>query len=314
MALIFINESKADNESHQFDWWGAATLGISLSALVLVLEKGYSWGWFSASAIICYIVTLAAGFIFVLIESKQKEPIVDLKFFQSEVFNTTVINNFVVFMSMMGTVYMVPYFVQMFLGYDATQTGYLFMPMAFMMMIAAPLGGNLVGKVKPKYVICVSTLIAAIGIFMFAGLDARSTAIDIMIPISVMAFGMGFGMAQRTNIITTAVPAEEVGSASSVLALARNIAGAFGIAVFSTLLNNSITQKIMTTAYHSTIQITNAIIAKEGASLIILNAYMESYKFVFIVAAIILFVGGLLALFINVSKEDMANAKEVIVE
>jgi len=314
MAILFISESKSDNQSHRFDWWGAGTLGICLSALVLVLEKGYAWGWVSVSAIICYIVTLVAGFIFVLIENKQKEPIVDLKFFKSEVFNTTVANNFVVFMSMMGAVYLVPYFVQIFLGYDATQTGYLFIPMAFCMLIAAPLGGSLVGKVKPKYVICASTLVAAIGIFMFTGLDARSTAMGVMIPISVMAFGMGFGMAQRTNIITTAVPAEEVGSASSVLALARNIAGAFGIAVFGTLLNNSINKKIMETAAQSAIKITSEVVYKQGAGLILLNAYMASYKIVFIVASVILFLGALGALFINVSKEDMANAKEVIVE
>jgi len=314
MAFIFIKESVADKASKNFDWWGAAALGVCLSALVLVLEKGYDWQWMSLSSIICYIITIAAGFIFVKIEKNQKEPIVDLRFFQNKVFVDTIINNFIVFMAMMGAVYMVPYFVQIFLGYDATQTGYLFMPMAFMMMLAAPLGGNLVGKVKPKYVICASTLVAAVGMFMFTGLDARSTAMDIIIPISVMAFGMGFGMAQRTNIITTAVPSQEVGSASSVLALARNIAGAFGIAVFGTILNNSINTKVLSTAYHSAINAADILQYKQGASLIILNAYMASYGIVFITAGIILLIGAAGALAINVSKEDMAGAKKVHIE
>ncbi|HQK64044.1 MAG TPA: DHA2 family efflux MFS transporter permease subunit, partial [Candidatus Staskawiczbacteria bacterium] len=202
MAMMFIKESIADKGAKYFDWWGAAALGVCLSTLVLVLEKGYTWKWLSLASIICYAITLIAGIIFVKIEKGQKEPIVDLKFFKNEIFVTTMVNNFIIFMSMMGAVYMVPYFVQIFLGYDATQTGYLFMPMAFMMMLAAPLGGNLVGKVKPKYVIAASTLVAAVGVFMFTGLDARSNAMAIIIPISVMAFGMGFGMAQRTNIVT----------------------------------------------------------------------------------------------------------------
>jgi len=311
MAILFIKESIADKEAKYFDWWGAAALGVCLSTLVLVLEKGYEWGWISLASIICYIVTLVAGYIFVKIEQGQKEPIVDLKFFQNNIFVGTITNNFVVFMAMMGAVYMIPYFAQVFMGYDATQTGYLFMPMAFMMMIAAALGGNLIEKIKPKYVIAISTLIAAGGTFMFTALDARSTAMDIIIPISIMAFGMGLGMAQRTNIITTAVPEQEVGSASSVLALARNIAGAFGIAVFGTLLNNSITRKVMETAYHSSINITNPIIYQQGAGLIILNAYMASYKIVFITASAILLFGAVAALWINVSKEDMANAKKV---
>jgi EmrB/QacA subfamily drug resistance transporter len=314
MAIMFIKESIADKGAKYFDWWGAAALGVCLSTLVLVLEKGYTWKWLSLASIICYAITIIAGIIFVKIEKGQKEPIVDLKFFKNEIFVTTMINNFIIFMAMMGAVYMVPYFVQIFLGYDATQTGYLFMPMAFMMMLAAPLGGNLVGKVKPKYVIAASTLVAAIGVFMFTGLDARSNAMAIIIPISIMAFGMGFGMAQRTNIVTTAVPPEEVGSASSVLALVRNIAGAFGIAVFGTILNNSITNKVLETAYHSTINATSQLIYQQGASLIILNAYMASYKVVFITAGVLLLVGAAAALAINVSKEDMANAKQVHIE
>ena len=314
MALIFISESTSGNKNNHFDWWGAISLGVSLSLLVLVLEKGYDWGWTSGVSLICYAVTLIFGYIFIQIEKNQAEPIVDLKFFKESVFVNTLINNFVVFMSMMGSVYLIPYFAVIFLGYDATQTGYLFMPMAFMMMLAAPLGGNLVGKIKPSIVICVSTIIASIGMFMFSYLDPRSTAINVIIPLSIMAFGMGFGMAQRTNIITTVVPEDEIGSASSVLALARNIAGAFGIAVFTTLLNNSITSEVMKTAYNSVIHITSTEIYKQGASLIILNSYMGGYKTVFITASVILFFGGLGALLINVPKEKMLNAKEVHIE
>ena len=58
-----------------------------------------------------------------------------------------------------------------------------------------------------------------------------------------MAFGLGFGMAQRTNVIAAVVPTEEIGIASSILALGRNIAGAFGIAVFGTILTNSTNSK-----------------------------------------------------------------------
>jgi hypothetical protein len=156
--------------------------------------------------------------------------------------------------------------------------------------------------------------LAAAGIFMFTGLDPRSSAINIIVPLSVMAFGMGFGMAQRTNLIATAVPENEIGSASSVLALVRNISGAFGIAVFGTILNNSITSKLMATAYNSAVNITNAQVYKEGVSLMILNSYMQSYKVVFIVAGVILCFGALTSLLINVPKEKMANQKEVFIE
>ena len=45
MALIFVRESVSERKTIHFDWWGAITLGISLSALVLVLDQGSVWGW-----------------------------------------------------------------------------------------------------------------------------------------------------------------------------------------------------------------------------------------------------------------------------
>lgn len=104
--------------------------------------------------------------------------------------------------------------------------------MAVGMMLAAPLGGSLTGRVEPRYVIALSTLIAAFGMSLFLTLDVRSTAPEIMFAVFTLAFGMGFGIVQRTNIIAAVVPEEEIGISASVLALVRNIAGAFGIPFF----------------------------------------------------------------------------------
>jgi len=314
MAILFIHESVSEKKTVKFDWQGAMTLGAALSTLVLVLEKGYSWGWLSANSMICYIATLLFTAIFIFIEQKHEEPIVDLKFFKNSTFFNTLLNNFIVFMGMMGAIFLLPIFAQTFLGYDATQTGYLFLPMAAAMMIASPLGGALSGKVQPKIVIFISTLIAAIGVFCFSFLDPRSSAIDIIIPLSIMAFGMGFGMAQRTNIITAVVPEDEIGSASSVLALGRNIAGAFGIAIFTTILNNAINSNLLSTAYNSSIKITNSTIFQQGMGLIILNSEISAYRVVFITSSVILLIGAFLALFINVPKEKLGERKEVFIE
>ena len=301
MAFIFVRESVSEHKTIHFDWWGAITLGVALSTLVLVLDQGNTWGWFSYQSIICYFATILFTFLFISIEHKAKEPIVDLKFFKNNVFVTTILNNFVVFMSMMGAVFLIPVFVETYLGYNATQTGYLFIPMAVCMMIASPIGGSLTGKVQPRYVIFASTLVAAIGVFLFSFLDPRSGPLAVIIPLSVMAFGM----AQRTSVITAVVPNEEMGIASSILALGRNIAGAFGIAVFGTILTNSTKANVLSTAYNSIIKITNPAIYKQAVELIILKAQIDAYKPVFISAAVILFIGAFLSLLIKVSKEKM---------
>jgi len=115
-------------------------------------RRRLDWGWFSVYSLICYFTTIVLLGIFIRIEQRTKEPIVDLKFFKIPAFVNTLVNNFVVFMGMMGGVFLIPVFAQTFLGYTATQSGYLFMPMAEAMMLAAPLGGMLSGKIKSCFI------------------------------------------------------------------------------------------------------------------------------------------------------------------
>jgi len=303
MALKFINESRSEVKSTFFDWWGAITLGGMLSALVLVLDKGADWGWFSVASLICYFSTTVLLGIFIKIEQKVPEPIVDLKFFKIPAFVNTLVNNFVVFMGMMGGLFLIPVFAQTFLGYTATQSGYLFMPMAFMMMLASPLGGALTGKVQARYIIFASTIVAAIGIFMFSFLDPKSGVLDIIIPLSVMAFGLGFGMAQRTNIIASVVDEHEIGIASSVLALVRNIAGAFGIAIFGSILTNQITSNVLKINSLSILRSHDLIDLQKYISLVTLKAQVDAYGNVFLISSIIVFLGAFTVLWLKIKDE-----------
>ncbi len=312
MALAFIKESTSDRKTVSFDWWGALTLGTALSAIVLVLDQGVTWGWFSSASLACYGVALLFMAVFIVIERVHPEPIVDLHFFSNGVFVNTLVNNFITFMGLMGSVFLIPVFAQQFLGLDATGTGYLFIPMAFALLAAAPLGGILVGKVKPNYVIFASTLVGAIGVFLFTALDPRSTALAIIIPMTIMAFGLGFGMAQRTSIITLVVPENEMGAASAVLALVRNISGAFGIALFATILNGAVTSNILTIAAHSFY--TNPALRGTVTELIILKAQVAGYDFVFLVAAILITIGAILALFMNLEHAEASDGEPLLIE
>ena len=312
MALVFIHESKSDKRNVSFDWWGAITLGISLSYLVLVLDKGTDWGWTSASSMWAYVSTVVFGYIFVRIEQHTAEPVMDLKFFKNSVFVNTLINNFIVFMGLMGSIFLVPVFAQVFLGYDATQTGYLFIPLAFAFMAAAPIGGALIGRTEPRYVIAASTFVAGIGLYLFSYLDPRSGPLSIIIPLSIMAFGMGFGMAQRTTIIASVVPQAEIGMASSVLALARNIAGAFGIAVFGTLLTNATKANVLAIARRSILGSHTPVAVATFIGLISAKAQITAYNTVFESAAILVLIGTFLAFFIRLKR--MRTDIEVHVE
>jgi DHA2 family multidrug resistance protein len=303
MAMRFINESRSEVKTTYFDWWGAISLGGMLSALVLVLDQGPTWGWLSTGSMICYFLIIILTGVFIKIEQNVPEPIVDLRFFKIPAFVNTLLNNFVVFMGLTGGLFLLPVFAQTFLGYTATQTGYLFMPMAAALMLAAPIGGALMGKVKTKYVIFASTIVTALGLYLFSHLDPKSTALSLMVPLCIMAFGLGFGMAQRTNVIASVVDQHEIGVASSILALARNVAGAFGIAIFGTLLTSRIDHNVMMINSLSVLHSHAAIDIQNFVMLIELKAQIDAYNYVFIISSIIVLIGAFAVLSLKLKNE-----------
>jgi MFS family permease len=130
MALAYIHESKSEHKTINFDWWGASTLGASLAFLVMILDQGMDWGWTSGASWLCYAGIVFFGLLFLWIEKHHPEPIVDLSFFKNRTFNGALINNFIVFLGMMGSVFAIPIFTQTFLGYTATQSGCSLSPWA----------------------------------------------------------------------------------------------------------------------------------------------------------------------------------------
>lgn len=302
MALVFVNESTSKVKDESFDWFGAMSLGVFLSMIVLVLDQGMDWGWLSFNSILCYTISILSFVLFYNWEKNHKSPIVDFKFFKNEIFVGALVNNFVSFMGMMGSVFLIPVFAQSFLGYSATESGYLFIPMAFMIVFASPIGGSFIGKVAPKWIIFISSLIAAIGLFLFIGIDPRSGAIDIIIPLCVMAFGLGLGMAQRTSVVASAVPHNEIGIASSILALVRNIAGAFGIAIFATILSNLTKDNVINISKLSTFHFTSPADIGKAIGLITFKADVVAYDQVFLIASIVMLLGAFSAFMIKVGK------------
>lgn len=309
MAWLYVHESVSEKKTQSFDWWGAILLGGSLSSLVLVLDRGLEWGWLSTNSMLCYLSMVVFFIVFYFVERNHKEPIIDFKFFKIPAFVNALGNNFVIFLCLMGSVFLIPIFAQTFLGYTATETGYLFIPMALGLMSAAAIGGRLTGKVPSRILIFISTIGAAFGIFLFSYLDPRSTAIDIMVPLFVMSSSLGLAMAQRTAIVAALVPQHEIGVASAILALVRNIAGAFGIAIFGTILNNATESHVLSIAAHSTINSMNPADMQTAIGLIELKAQVSAYATVYEVAAVVLLIGAFFALLSNVNDKKMIGVQ-----
>lgn len=299
MTLWYLPHDKPVDTKSGFDYKGAMALSVALSSLVLVLDKGREWGWLSLASISAYLLVVAFSFIFYYIEKREDDPVVDLKLFTNPIYSNILLLSFITFGGMMGAMFLIPVFAQTYLGLDATQTGFLFIPMALAMFVAAPLGGWLSQKIPLRYLVASGMAISAFGIYLFSGLDVKTTSLDLMMPLVVFALGLGLGMAPMTAAATNSVPAEEVGVSSAVLNLTRNIAGAVGIAFFGTILSSLTESNVLRLGQDVAINTPTLQVMQEVTALIILKSQILAYADVFVIAAGIMALGVVVALFLK---------------
>ena len=313
MAISYIHEpARKIRGIKNFDIWGSLLLGLGLGTMVFVLDQGQTWGWTSLNSIVSYIITAASLIGFLLIEQRQKEPVVDLKFFKIPTFTAAIITSFISFVGLIGGIFLIPIFVQNILGYNVTESGYLFIPMAVSLMIASPLSAKLSSKFQPRFLTSGGMFVAAGALyFLFAQIDIKWTFWDISLRLMLFAAGLAFSFAPLTTAATNTVDIHEVGVASSVLALARNIAGAFGVAIFATILANGTTSALLSIQMHSTVNSINPAVLGKVAALMITQANVLAFSNVFRISGVIMAIGAVSALFVKEQKRDFAEGKKV---
>jgi predicted MFS family arabinose efflux permease len=272
--------------------------------MVLVLDQGQGWGWGSFRSILLYILSIGTLISFIIVEKKQKEPIVDLKFFKITTFSAAIVTSFITFMGMIGGIFLIPLFAQNYLGYSVTKAGLLFIPMAIGLMIAAQLGARLSARIQPRFLVAGGMFWAAVVFFSLSGIDIKWTAFDLSARLFLFAFGLGLGFAPLTQAATSTVPIHEIGVASSILALARNLSGAFGIAIFATILSNSTTSQLFAIQHHSVINSTNPLMIGQIYGLMATKANILAFSVVFKVSAMFMIMGAFSAFMVKESKRD----------
>ncbi len=295
MTLIFLPHDRP-GERGPFDWFGSVLLAGAITSLVMVLDQGQTWGWTSTASILCYVATVVFGYLTYWWETRHTHPVIDFKLFKNPTIVSVLAVSFISFGGMMGAMFLLPVFTQTFLGYDATKTGLLFVPMALALPIFAPLGARLALRFHSRYTVSFGMAIAALAFYLLRTLDPAMTYLDFVFPLVLFGAGLGLGMAPLTNAATTAVPLHEVGMSSGLLNLTRNIGGAVGIALFGTLLTDATNSNVLTVAQHSVIRSDLPQVIAQGTQLIILKADLLSYGTVFEFAALCMLVGAIVAL------------------
>jgi len=245
LVLIFLMPwLRSASRKVSIDYIGAALLVVgTVPALLGFTWAGSQYAWLSPQIIGLFAGALVALTTFVIYEARLQrlggQPIIEPGLFKNSIFTVSTIVTVIFGMSLFGSIFFIPLFVQGVVGTSATNSGLILTPLMLTSIVGSVLSGQLVSRLgKYKWIAITGMVISVIGSLLLVRLDVNATNNDVLIAMLVLGLGMGFGMALYTLIVQNALP-QKIGQATSALVFFRSIGGTIGLAAMGSLMTSA---------------------------------------------------------------------------
>ena len=218
------------------DGVGLGLLVVWVSTLQIMLDQGKDADWFSSPAIVGLALVSAIGFVaWVIWESTEKHPIVDLTHFRSRNFTMGCIAFCLGYGALFSNIVLLPLWLQTQMGYIATWAGVVMAPAGVMAVLMSPVSTKLFGRLDTRISATISLVLFAIACFMRAGLTPDASFAALMLPMWFQGAAMGFFFTAVITLSLAQIPAEKTASATGLLTFARITAGGFAASLVTSL-------------------------------------------------------------------------------
>src|SRR5215510_5020290 len=226
--------------STRVDTWGIGMLAVGIGALQVVLDKGQQEDWFSSNWITTLALVSAAMLIaFIVHELRTSEPVLNLRVFKERTYATGVFLMTTLGFVLYGSLVLLPLFLQNVLGYPAIEAGIAMAPRGLGSFIAMPIVGFLTAKVDPRKLLCIGLFGGAATLYALGSLNLQVGYWNIFWPQFFQGLSMGLIFVPLTTVTMSLIAREEMGNATSIFNLMRNLGGSVGIAAIAPVLSRT---------------------------------------------------------------------------
>ncbi len=238
-AIMIVPESRDPEASTSLDWGGILLSGAGIFAIVFALIEGNRYGWTSPE--ILSLLTAGTVFVaaFVWWELRQRDPMMKVELFKLRNFWAGNVITGVMAFGMFGIFFPITIFLQAILGYTPIRAGLALTPMAFTIMLVAPIAGRLSDTIGSRWLLVGGLSTAATGVFFLTTrINLDTTVWGILPALAVTGLGMGMTFPPMTNAAMKEVPPRISGSASGIVNTVRNLGQILGIAILGSALQS----------------------------------------------------------------------------
>ncbi|WP_428954209.1 DHA2 family efflux MFS transporter permease subunit [Streptomyces sp. cg35] len=236
LARLRLNESYGSGAP--LDVAGTLLASGGLFGIVYALVRAPMEGWSNPVVLLSMFagVALLGGFVHHGIRSKN--PMLPMRLFRSRAFSGINAASLLMFFGMFGSIFLLSQFMQGVLGYSPTEAGLRMLPWTGMPMLVAPIAGYLSDRIGGRPVAAAGLFLQAVGLGWFGAVVAADVSYAAQLPALIISgIGMALFFAPASALVMSSVRPQEQGIASGSNNALREVGGALGIAVMSSIFS-----------------------------------------------------------------------------
>jgi len=228
------------------DYLGAATIVGSVTSLILYLSwAGPNKGWTSAAGIGLLTGMVVLAGLFVLVESRAKEPILPLDLFKHWTFDSNILFAMIMGVGMFGGLIYLPIYLQAVKGMSATQSGLAMLPLVVGIFSTSISSGQIMSRTgRYKWMPISGAVVVGGALYAFTHLHVDTSYWAIAVMMFFFGAGLGLTMQVVVTAVQNSVERRHMGVATASVAFFRSMGGAIGVALFGAILNTRLTSHL----------------------------------------------------------------------
>lgn len=231
----------------KLDKFGMILAPITFASLAYAVnEGGKDWG--STQTITGLIVGGVSLALFMFVELRHKQPLLELRVFASSDFTRGILISWLSAMAMFGSFLFVPMYLQIVKGFSPMESGLMSLPQVLMSGIFMPIGGKLFDKIGARWLAIVGLLAIGGGLFMLGGVTTETSTVLVMAALAIIGAGMGLSMMPINTHILKAAPLRLVSRVTALTTAAQQVVVSFAVAGLSGYYASRFTHHAMTAA------------------------------------------------------------------
>lgn len=228
-------KSPVINNKH-FDYVGLILFVIMMLSINIVITQSSALGLFSPIILGLTLIFILSTIIFLKVENKIGNPLIDFKLFNNKAYTGATLSNFLL-NGVAGALLVANTFVQQGVGFSAFQTGLLSITYLITVLLMIRVGEKVLQKVGAKKPMVLGTSFNMVGIILISLTFLPSTIYVVVCIFGYLLYGLGLGFyaTPSTDMAISNSPEDKVGVASGIYKMASSLGGAFGIALSGAL-------------------------------------------------------------------------------